>query len=127
MATKKQGGNGTNGNGSNAGKIGLGVAAIAAAAAGAYFFYGSKNAVKNRRNLKSWAVKARGEVMENLEKLSDVTEQSYNKVVKDVLAKYKKLKNVAPGELAEMQKELTSSWRSIKTEVQKAAKKVTKK
>ena len=106
-------------------KVGLGLAAVAAAAAGAYFFYG-KNGAKNRKHLKAWTVKAKGEVMENLEKLSDVSEKTYNKTVDQVLAKYKKLKHVAPKELAEVQKELKSSWKMVKSEVDKAAKKIKK-
>ncbi len=103
--------------------VGLGLAAVAAAAAGAYFFYGP-NGSKNRKHLKSWAVKAQGEVMEKIEKLSDVSEKSYNATVDEVLSKYKKLKHVAPKELAEVAKELKSSWKSVKAEVAKAAKKV---
>jgi Tfp pilus assembly protein PilP len=101
----------------------LGLAAVAAAAAGAYFFYGPGGS-KNRRNLKSWMVKARAEVMENVENLKDVSEKSYDQVVDKVIAKYKKVKSIAPNELAAVQKELKSSWKAVKSEVDKAAKKV---
>lgn len=104
----------------------LGLAAVAAAAAGAYYFYG-KDGVKNRKAVKSWAMKAKAEVMENLEKLTDVSETTYNKTVDQVLAKYKKVKSVAPKELSDLQKELKSHWKSVKSEVEKAAKKITKK
>lgn len=102
-------------------KVGLGVAAVAAAAAGAYFFYGPSGA-KNRKNLKAWTVKARAEVMERVENLKDVSEKTYNQVVSQVLDKYKKLKNVAPADLAAVQKELKSSWKAIKSEIDKATK-----
>ena len=39
------------------------------AAAGTYFLYGSKDAKKNRKAVKSWALKAKAEVLEALEKV----------------------------------------------------------
>ncbi|MBX4188069.1 MAG: hypothetical protein KW793_02950 [Candidatus Doudnabacteria bacterium] len=106
-------------------KIGLGLAAIAAAAAGAYFFYGP-NGSKNRKNMKAWAVKAKGELMERIETLSDISEKTYNQTVDTVLAKYKKLKHVAPKELAEVSRELKSSWKIVKGEIEKASRKLKK-
>jgi hypothetical protein len=104
-------------------KVGLGLAAIAAAAAGAYFFYGP-DGKKHRKNMKAWAVKAKGEIMEKMETLTEVSEKTYNQTVDAVLAKYKKLKHVAPKELAQVQKELKASWKSVKSEIEKAAKKL---
>jgi len=106
-------------NGSGAAKVGLGLAAVAAAAAGAYFFYGP-NGSSNRKELKSWAVKAKGEVMANVEKLKDVSEKSYAETVKKVMAKYKKVKSIAPKELAIVEKELKSSWNAVKAEMLKS-------
>ena len=106
-------------------KLGFGLAAVAAAAAGAYFFYG-KDGAKNRKQLKGWMVKAKGEVMDNLEKLNDVSQPIYEKVVSEVMKKYKKLKQATPGEWASLNKELKSQWKSIKKEVDKAAKKFKK-
>lgn len=105
--------------GGNAVKVGLGVAAVAAAAAGAYFFYGP-NGAKNRKNLKTWTVKAKAEVMEKVENLKDVTEKTYTQTVNQVLDKYKKLKHVAPADLAAIQKELKGSWKAIQSEIDKA-------
>jgi hypothetical protein len=110
-----------NGNGRGGLAVGLSVAAIAAAAAGAYFFYGP-NGAKNRKNLRAWTVKARGEVMESVEKLRDVSEKTYNQTVDKVMSKYKKLKNVAPKEIAAVTRELKSSWKAVKSEMDKAAK-----
>ena len=105
--------------------VGLGLAAIAAAAAGAYFFYGKQGA-KNRKHLKSWTVKARGEVMEKLVKMSDVSQDTYEKTVNEVLKKYKSLKQATPKEIGELSRELKSHWKSIKSELDKASKKVVK-
>lgn len=101
-------------------KAGFGLAAVAAAAAGAYYFYGKEGA-RHRKHLKTWVVKAKAEVMEQIEAMSTVTEKSYEKAVSDVMGKYKKLKNVAPGEIAEVTKELKSHWKAIKKELDAAA------
>ena len=66
---------------SNAQKLGIGVGltAAAVAAAGAYFLYGSKGAAKNRKVVKSWAIKAKGEVLEAIEKAEDSTQDFLNR------------------------------------------------
>jgi flagellar basal body-associated protein FliL len=46
--------------------IGLGLTAAAVTAAGAYFLYGSKQAPQNRKKVKGWVLKAKGEVLEAL-------------------------------------------------------------
>jgi hypothetical protein len=106
-------------------KVGLGVAAIAAAAAGAYYFYG-KDGAKNRKQLKSWMVRAKGEVMEKVEKLSNVSQETYEKAIADVMKKYKNLKNATPAEIAALTKDLKGHWRAIKADMDKASKKAVK-
>jgi hypothetical protein len=113
-------------NGNKAIGVGIGLAAVAAAAAGAYYFYG-KDGAKRRKQLKGWMVKAQGEVMESVEKLSDVSQATYEKVVNDVVKKYKGLKHATPAELASLTKELKGHWTAIKSEMDKVSKKVTKK
>jgi len=100
----------------------LGVAAvIAAAAAGSYFFYG-KNGAKNRKKLKSWALKMKADVMEGIENLKEVSEPAYNQVVDEVSRRYAKLKQVDPRELAQVAKEIKSHWRSLTREFAKKPK-----
>jgi hypothetical protein len=97
-------------------KVGLGAAGAAlaaAAAAGAYFFYGSEHAAKNRKQMRSWMVKAKGEVMEQLENLGDVTQSGYDTAVAEVMDKYKKLKNIDPKELAVLTLELKKGWQNV--------------
>lgn len=99
---------------------GAGLAAIAAAA-GAYFLYGSKHAAKNRRQVKAWALKARGEVLEQIEKLPDINEKTYQKAIKDVAARYKALHRLNTKDVAEFTNELKSHWNDIAKEVARAA------
>jgi hypothetical protein len=97
--------------------IGVGVTALAAAIAGTYFMYGSKNAAKNRRQVKSWMLKAKGEVMEKIENLSDLSEEMYQKIVQEEANKYGALKNIEKNEVSEFVEELKSHWKDIAHEL----------
>lgn len=97
--------------------IGAGLVAVAAAAAGAYFLYGSKNAKQNRKQVKAWTLKAKGEVLEKLEKLKDINEDVYQKVVNEVSNKYQQLKTIDKNDVVEFAKELKSHWKSISKEI----------
>lgn len=110
-------------------KVGL-VGAAAAAIAGGYFLYG-KDGAKHRKTLKAWSIKAKGEVMEKLEKAKDLSEQVFHQAVDTVSAKYAKSKDIAPEEVEAFVKGIKKHWKDIKREIQpavtKTAKKVTKK
>lgn len=99
---------------------GIGLAAIAAAAAGAYYFYG-KDGAKRRKQVKTWVIKAKAELMDQIEGMSEVTEKAYDRALDEVMKKYKKLKHVTPQEIATVSKELKSHWKSIKKELDAAA------
>ena len=89
-------------------KVGIGVglaAAAAAAAAGAYFLYG-KDGAKNRKAVKGWMLKARGEVMEKMEKLDKISETKYKEIVDSVVRGYKSARKASPAELAMVAAEL---------------------
>ena len=103
---------GKNGNGSNV-AVGIALASLAAAAAGTLFLYGTKEGKKQRKNIKGFALKAKGEVLEKIEKLKDVNEDTYKEVVNSVLKKYKTLKNQAE-EVKEVSTELMGYWKDIK-------------
>src|SRR3990170_7547126 len=60
--------------------VGAGLAAVAAAAAGTYFLYGSKKATKHRKEVKAWSLKARGEILEQLERLFHLHEKAFQVV-----------------------------------------------
>lgn len=121
-------------------KVGIGVAltTAAVAAAGAYFLYGSPKAAKHRRQVKSWALKAKGEVLEVLEKAGNMTAEEYQEAVENIAAAYGKLQSVSKSELDDFKKEMISHWKQIakgangskktaKKSAKKAAKKVAKK
>lgn len=115
----------------NEGGSGLGLALAAAAAAGVYFLYGSKDAAKNRKVVKGWTLKAKGEVLEKLEQVKgELTEENYHKIVDSVVNKYNSVKEDRGEAVAALVKDLKGHWKSIKKHVggaSKATKKTVKK
>ena len=101
--------------------ISAGVAALAAAS---YYFLGPKGA-KHRRQLKSWSIKMKGDVVEKLEKLQDVSEPVYRGIVDAVAAKYVRESGAARSEIEALAEDLKRTWRSISSS--RAAKPRTKK
>ena len=120
MATKKHAG------GSAVG-VGFGVeAAVAAAGAGAYWLYGSKDASKNRKTAKSWMLKARGDVLEAVEKLKDIDKESYMEIVDNIMKRYKSMSGVTAAEVAQMASDFKDSWRHMQQHAAKGKKTATK-
>lgn len=108
--------------------IGVGLTAAAVAAAGTYFLYGSKDAPKNRKKVKSWALKAKADVLEALEKAEHITEEEYHALVDAVSGAYGKAKNATASEVKEFQKEMKGNWGKIqKSGVMKTVSSVAKK
>jgi gamma-glutamylcyclotransferase (GGCT)/AIG2-like uncharacterized protein YtfP len=101
----------------------LKMSALSAAALGAYYLYGAKDAKKNQKKVRGWALRAKGEVLETIEKLEGVDEQKYDQVVDRVSTKYKKLKHVNNSELLALANELKGHWREFAKEAGVSAKK----
>ncbi|MEA3306204.1 MAG: hypothetical protein U9Q34_00275 [Elusimicrobiota bacterium] len=95
-------------------RAGVGIAALAAASS--YFLYGKKGN-KNREAIAGWTLKMKGEVLEKMEKIKDLNEDKYYKLVDDVAVKYKRVKSVSATELKHMVKELKAGWAHIKKQV----------
>lgn len=96
-------------------KVGLGVGLTAAtlAAVGGYFFYGSKDAAQNRKQAKSWMLKAKGEVLEGLERAKHMTKEEYEDLVAHVAQGYKRSKNVSARELTKFAADMQEHWKDI--------------
>lgn len=104
------------------GGMGLRVLAVAAAlTAGGYFLYG-KDGAKNRKKVKSWMLKARAEVLEQMEKLRDMDQADYIAVVDKVMKRYETMKDVSAKESSALARELKSHWKHIKAAHAKASK-----
>lgn len=117
-------------------KVGIGVAltTAAVAAAGAYFLYGSPNAAKNRKKVKGWMLKAKGEALEAMEKAGKMTAEEYQALINTIASGYSQVKGTSKTEISEFKKEMMDYWQKIakgatgtKKTAKKAAKKATKK
>lgn len=98
--------------------IGVGLTTAAVAAAGAYFLYGNKNAAKNRKQVKSWALKAKAEVLEKIEDAKEMSEDEYQDLVSSVVTAYQSAKGATRKDLKEFASEMSDHWKQI----EKAAK-----
>lgn len=96
-------------------KIGLGVGltAAAVAAAGTFFLYGSKGASKNRKAVKSWALKAKAEVLEKLEQAKEMSKEEYENVIDTVGGVYADLKQASKVDVSGFKKEMKEYWNKI--------------
>ncbi len=100
--------------------IGAGVAALSVAA---YMLFGP-NGKKNQKALKGWAIKMKGEIIEKLEAVKDVTAPVYEKIVGEVAAKYAKLKHIDAADLEAEVATLKKHWKALtKSSVKKVVKK----
>lgn len=100
----------------DAGLLGVGLASAAIGALGAYFIYGTDKGKTNRSKIKGWMLKAKGEVLDEVEKLKAVDAKQYDRIAKKVLAKYKKLKSVSAGEFKTLTTDINKAWKTIAKE-----------
>ena len=97
-------------------------AGLIAAAAGGYFLYGP-NGKSNRKKVRAWGIKARGEVLHELERMKEVTADGYVQAVDKVLAKYEKMKDISGPEIMELKGELKRYWKKIMSDMKGKTKK----
>jgi len=92
--------------------VGAGIGA--AAAAGAYWFYGSKDAAKHRKSVRSWMLRARAEVLEAVEKAiakaGEIDKETYMNIVESVLKRYKKINGVTSEAMVQMTRDMKQAW-----------------
>ena len=94
----------------------MAIGAVASTIAGAYYLYGSREGQVARKNMAAWAVKMKGEMLEGIEKLKEVSEPKYKELVKKVEEKYAKAKADSP-EFKKVVGEISSVWGKMKKEV----------
>lgn len=107
--------------------IGVGLTAAAVAAAGAYFLYGSKSAAKNRRTVRSWMLKAKAEVLEQLENAKEMSREEYEELIATVAGTYAEYKDTKKVDVKAFVEEMTDHWKKIEKEAKPKKKKITKK
>jgi len=98
--------------------VGAGMAVFAAGVAGSYFL----QTAKNRKKLKGWMLKMKGEALEKIEQLKEVNEGAYHKAVDAAAKRYVALKHIDQKELASVTKELKGHWKNINRRIEKSRK-----
>ncbi|MDO8575226.1 MAG: hypothetical protein Q7R78_00795 [bacterium] len=91
-------------------------AATALVGAGLYFFLGSKEAKKHRKDVTTWMKKAEKEVASKVKKLKKETfnEANYKKIVAEVSKKYKGLQKLEESEVKQFATVLGKAWKTLK-------------
>ena len=89
--------------------IGAGIAALTASA---YVLFGPAGK-KNRKAIKGWTIKMKGEIIEKLEEAKEITEPVYHNIVDTIKAKYEKAKNVDQKDIDEVVAEIKKHWKSM--------------
>ena len=98
--------------GSKAGKMAAVGAGIAAISAATYLLLG-KDGKRNQKNLRGWMLKMKGEVLEKIENMQEVSSETFENIVNDVSSKYKSLSHVDAKDLEKEVKALHKNWKEL--------------
>lgn len=93
-------------------------ATVAAAAAAGYLLFGPEGE-KNRKKMKGWMIRMKGEMIEKFEHLKQMTEPEYTRIVDSVAAKYALAKNVDKKDVAGVIRDARRHWKMLTQDVQK--------
>ena len=93
--------------------LGAGLAAAAVAAALASYLFTGPQATKTKKVLKSWMLKAKGEILAQLENMGDVGQEAYDNAVDMVAKKYSQMAGISKEEVDEMAVELKKQWKMV--------------
>jgi len=102
--------------------FGLGIGSLAAAAAGAYYLYGTASGGRQRKMIRGWALKIRGEVLERLEEMKVVNEKVYHQAVDAVAKKYRGVRSIDKKELDALVKDMKKHWGNIRKRIEGGSK-----
>ncbi len=96
------------------GKVGAFLSGVAVATAiGGYFFFGSKNAKKNRQKTEDWIEEAKATVVAKVKKVKKLSKEKYEEIVDGVSDQYAKLKEIGKEKADELRAELKAKWQEI--------------
>jgi gas vesicle protein len=110
-------------------KLGSGLmigAGLAAAATAGYLLFGPKGK-ENRKKIKAWTVKAKGEILEKMEKMEHIGHDKYEEIVDKVAAKYAKMKDIDQADIEKFVKEAKKHWKSVEKDLKPKVKKAVSK
>ncbi len=110
---------------STMGKVVTISAGVAALAASGYFFWGP-DGKKNRHKTRGWMIKMKGDVVEKLETMQDISKEAYDTVVDTVSGAYETATD-SKEEVEKLARELKSHWKAISKKAMSKGKKVANK
>jgi hypothetical protein len=96
---------------------GLGIAALTAGAA-AYYLKGP-DGKKHRKQLSAAGKKAKEELFKKMAGMKAFSQKAYEQAARQVMAKYTRVKNIEPYELAHIGNEFKLAWNKIAKDVVK--------
>ena len=102
--------------------LGAGIAALSVAA---YVLFGPEGK-KNRKTVRGWSVKMKGEIIEKLEEAKEITEPMYHDILNKVSEKYAGLKNIDQEELKTVVGDLRKQWKHVLKEIKPKKKSLSK-
>jgi len=100
--------------------LGASIAGVAAA----YFFLGPKGK-NHQKQLRAWAIKMKGDVVEKLETAREVSEPVYREIVDSVAAEYEKGMKAGHEEISVLAEDLKKHWKTISKGIKVAKRDVT--
>jgi len=105
--------------------VGIG-ATVAALGAAAYVLFGP-DGKKNKKAIRGWAVKMKGEIIEKFEEAKEISEPTYHKIIDTVSSKYSKIKNIDPKELESLVNDIKKHWKTMMKDTKSKKKTISKK
>jgi hypothetical protein len=95
------------------GAKGLVAAGALAAAIGGIYLFSHRAPKKSAKTAKSWILRAKADVMEEVQKIPHVSRKAYLGVVQSVLKHYANLKDASKDELSGLKKDLEGHWETV--------------
>jgi hypothetical protein len=89
--------------------LGAGVAALATTT---YYFFGPKGKT-HRDDLKGWMIRMKGEIIDRIEDVKELTEPVYREIIDSVVATYAATTKVSKEELQAFAERLKAQWKDI--------------
>ena len=106
-----------------AAEIGAGLVAASAVAATGYYFYGSKDAKKNRKIAAKWATDMKKEVLKEAKRLENATPKTFAAVVDSVAKTYQTVRSVNAADVKRAANELKANWETVQREAKRTVRK----
>lgn len=100
-------------------EMGAIAAGVAAAAGAGYYFYASKDAVKNRKIASKWAADMKKEVIKKAETIKNLDQKEVVAMISEAANRYEQIRSIDKRDVLRAAEELKKNWKNIAEEVGK--------